>query len=328
MVEEGSQIRNTSLFSVSHSPQWSLSVPSVDPLPIPSFSPSPPPPLLLPPQSTARHTTPPSRKAFLAARNRWFARKSREKKRLRLESLENEVVRLRSELGVCKEKLARYELIDRQRIQPREESRNVVLSVLTEMAQRKAEDTEFPKFLQREMEKKVDERRQALEQLTRLTLEIALPPSVRLSIWEAENDVDIYDTGDVCRCLGYKDGLGADEVREMMDYVNYYHPDRKSHQKIREEVAAAAKRIRKNVKQMLECQRGIRVEALSIWQHTKRTLLDRCTKYNAVPGLRFAPKLVDRPELSDREILQVNDRDFRIGDVRHTEAENSAKSRP
>ncbi len=254
---------------------------------------------------TQQRTMDPETLQAHAERNRWFARQSRERKRIHVEGLEKEITSLKAELQLCKQKLAQYELIDKQRHMTGEEGRALIFDAVNEMAkQREMSPKKFSQIVIDRVEAMAKEKRQALEQLSRMMLEIAVPLSLRLFLWEAESGIDIFDPDSMGRVLGYKPD--TEESRLLMHYLQMGFPDRGTFERIRARMVTATRRIRNNVKLMIECQRGIQLETHRIWCVVKSNIISTTTDFASI-DVKFTPKLQGRPELSDAAIFQLRD---------------------
>ncbi len=238
-------------------------------------------------------------------RNVWLARESRERKRLYVEGLEQEVVVLRAELAKKNARLARYELIERQLDIMGDEDRRVILSALEEMTRTKAAEPEFPSILIRKMKAITEERRKALEQLSHMMLEIAVPFSLRLFLWEAENGVEIFDPVHAEKVLGRKPTV--EQMKLLATYAEYAVSCKDTYKELKARAVSAAQRIRKNVKQMVECQKAIQMETLSILRCLRKKVFPEYTKSDAELEIKFIPKLETLPELSNAAIFQLTE---------------------
>lgn len=238
-------------------------------------------------------------------RNRQFARESRERKRLYVEGLEREVIMLRAEVERKTERLARYDAIEQQRDIVGDEDHAVMLSALEEMSRTKAGPTQFSSVLIRKMKEMAEGRRKALEQLSQMMLEIAVPFSMRLFLWEAENDIDVFNPACAEKILGYKPD--AEQLRLLMNCARSMQDNRIVYDRMKARAVVTSQNIRRNVKQIVECQKGIQLETLRLLRYMKKHLLAGYTPDDAKLDARFAPKLLNRAELSNAAIFQLPD---------------------
>ncbi len=246
------------------------------------------------------------RKAIHAENNRRFAKESRERKRIYVETLEKEVQALRLELSWYKARFAAYSLIDQKRDLRGEEWPNTVLAALEES---RTDPGQFGKILIRKLDEQFDERKRALEQLFRIALEIAVPLSLRYHMWKLENHIDIFNPKDMCRLVGY--GPESDQVNSHLAHIRQAHPECEEIERdMKAKLTEKLHKIKQNVRQMLGCQKAIQTDTLRILNHMKQYLESKYTAGLAVDDLHFVRLLNNRPELSDASVLQVTDEDF------------------
>lgn len=260
--------------------------------------------------------TPAELRALHAEKNRQFARESRERKQLYVERLEREVESLRTELSQCKERLARYELIDSKR---QMDKPSAVLKALDEMQRTHAGRERFKEILIRKFDEQFEDRKKAVEQLFRILLEITMPLPLRFHMWEADNDVDAFNPENFSLVLGYQPT--KEQLQRIQEHIKIAHAGHEAyHREMKAKFAKVAPRIRANVKKMLEYHREIQIDTYRIMVSSmKARLLSSYTVESAEEDMRYVPNLYGRPELSDEALLQINEHDFWL-DTHGTEA--------
>ncbi len=248
-------------------------------------------------------------KALRAEKNRQFARESRERKRIYVRTLENQIVCLQAELAQCRTRLARYELIDAKRDMCGAEKSTAVLAAVEELQRTHADPSQFQKILMRKMDEQFDGYKKAVAQLFRILLEVAVPLPVRFYFWEAENDIDMLKPENMCKLLGYQPG--AKELGQLTEHIKACHLSYdETRKKMRAKFTRVTQRVRKNVRQMLESQKAIQLDSFRMLNFIKRQIASKYTAEHAVEELRGVPKLRWQPELSDESIFKVSDQDF------------------
>ncbi len=306
-----------------HTPSLLSLFPGTNEVPL-SSTPFLPPPAPAPSafSSSSASTNPRPRRRFLnpcerlqqrairAEKNRYYARENRQRKRMHVELLENEVLALRTELAQCKERLGRYELIERQRAMACTDSNFVIRDAFQEMARSGADPELFPMVMTQKLDQLTEERKKAMAQLSRLILEIAVPLPLRLAFWEAENNIDMYDPQNFCRRMGYK--LDGEAMRILAEHMKRYHASAEAAHKMREKMAAVSQNVRRDVKRMLEAQRDMERELMKISQLGRKFFMSRYTLDFAADELKFSPRLSGRPELTDQAIFQVSEQDLSL----------------
>ncbi len=246
-------------------------------------------------------------KIVRATKNRRCARESREKKQRYVIGLEEEVGSLRAELAEYKKKFAKYETIDRQLDSEDAEDQRVVESAINEMKQTNATSRQFPDIFMRKMEEKLEERRKALEQLARMTVEIAVPLTLRGFL----------------RCADHCPTMCPPKLEEMFGRVpdpedakniqavlQIRPPTLKEIACVRELATKAKQRLKENVKRMLKCQRKIQFETWRVWKAITDDYMPKYQPGKVESSVIYHQKLRGRPELSDYTLFGVADNDF------------------
>ncbi len=248
-------------------------------------------------------------RAIRAEKNRKCARESRVRKQQYVEGLESEVAALKSELAECKRKLARYELIERQRDEGDAEDQHVFEAAKQEMEQTKADSRQFPDIFMKKMEEKLEQRGRALEQLARLTVEIAIPLSIRGFLWSAEDKITGPPSPDLLqRIFGTRPE--PEDAKNIIGCMRTRFPDVKGYLVQRARVGRVLKSIRRNVKLMLKCQRRIQFETLRTWKWLTDDYLPKRLSGKVENSVVFHQKLKQRKELKDDSFFGVGEKDF------------------
>lgn len=211
---------------------------------------------------------------------------------------------LRAELEMKNKKLSKYAIIERQLEIVGDEDHALIMESLEEMSRKHLAAEQFPSIIIRKAKEIEEERLGVLEQLSHMMLEIAVPYSFRLCLWEAENNIKTFDTAYAEKLLGCKPD--AEQMKALLSWEDWTRSYKKEYEKMRMRTISASKEIRRNVKQIVECQQGIQVEMLGLLRHYKSTFLGKYTKDNAERDTKFAPKLRQVPELSNAAIFQLS----------------------
>ncbi len=246
-------------------------------------------------------------KAIRVQKNRKFARESRDRKRLYVQGLEKEVAELREELAQLKQKFSSYELIERHRAMEDGVWKAVISNVVEEVKRGDLDHSQFAITVMNRMDQVIEERKQVLTQLSRMVLQLVVPPLMRLAFWEVESKVDRLDPYGVCKRLGYE---SAEEESETLTARLMKSLPGVKFEEGRKQVAMRLQRVRKSVKQMLQSQSEIVGEQRRLWQRGKTSFMLQYTMDHAAQELKLIPRLCGRPELSDQAILHVQDQDF------------------
>lgn len=249
------------------------------------------------------------RKALRASKNRQFARESRERKLKYFAGLAKEVAVLRKELSKAKARMAEYELIERQRALSGEKGVSGIATAFVAMGRRNADISTLTRNIAEEAGRILDERRKALGQLTRMMLQIAVPLPVRLFMWEGENGMDIFNPASVARVMGYP--ANAREVKIIMASLQETYQTQENYQEANAVMRGLAQSVKKNVRILIDSQRGIQMEAMKLWMYIKEKLMPQFQQNRAAArGMQIVPRMEGRTELSDEIMFGVKEEDF------------------
>ena len=266
-----------------------------------------------------------AKKTLRAEKNRKFAQESRERKRKYVQDIEAEVRYLRKVVEYYKSRLSKYELIEKQRNMFGYELVTTVSEMHKEILKNKLIETN-PTFFMETLEKKIDQamedRRKAVEQLTRAIAEIVMPASARISLWITENNIDVYDAKKLSQFFG--PDITFEHVKDISEYTKKMFPDKKQYNEMHLFMAASARRVKVLVRQLINCQKQAQIEIFKNVKFIKKNLLAKYDLRHAEAYARVVPALRRRPELSDAAIYQLNDDDFRIEDTSLAEEETKA----
>ncbi len=244
--------------------------------------------------------------AARAAKNRRCARESRAKKQRYINQLEEEVERLKTELAECKRKFARYELIDRQLDLADAEDQHVFAAAMEEMQLTKATSRQFPDIFIRKMNEKLEERRKAMEQLARLTVEIAVPLTLRSALRCAWDYTNVNEPEKIFGCAPNSED--AENLRSAFEYK--FPGPAPDLGPLRETTAKILRRLRDSVKQMLRSQRSIQFETWRIWVRLTEDFMPKHLPGKVEDSVVFHQKLRGMPELGDFAVFQLEEGDF------------------
>eukprot|EP00826_Nyctotherus_ovalis_P046813 TRINITY_DN5326_c0_g2_i10.p1 TRINITY_DN5326_c0_g2~~TRINITY_DN5326_c0_g2_i10.p1 ORF type:complete len:417 (+),score=112.51 TRINITY_DN5326_c0_g2_i10:25-1251(+) len=201
-------------------------------------------------------------KRFIRAeKNRRFAKQSRERKRKYIQDLEAEVKILKDEVRLCRARLEKYEIIERHNSSIGFELYNTLLKVHKEMQEKGQPFTNgklFGETFKEAYNQGLEEKQKALKMLVNNILELLMPFPIRISMWIAENDVDIYNPDEIHQMLGR--AITREHAKELVEYLQKLYPNKKMQNEIRMMTAASGKRIRGYLKELVGCEKKIELE--------------------------------------------------------------------
>ncbi len=251
----------------------------------------------------------PEKRAARAARNRTFARESRERKKEWLGQLKKEVRELRAEVEIYRRRMSRYELIDQQLNFSSSAYYAMISEVLREQ-QRKgtmSDHAEFVAEITRRTGVFINERRTALSQLSRMMVQLTLPLPMRFCLWNAESGVDVYDPS---ADKPASNVLNSGQTQCMCNIAQTVYPDKTRYDRVRQELRGIAKDVRLDVKNLLEAHKGIQRETLRMWNHMKRDAIPKYSLVETQFHMQMMPRLELKPELSEYALYKIQDKDF------------------
>ncbi len=242
-------------------------------------------------------------KALRTEKNRRSARQCRARRQNHIESLEAEVRTLKS-------RLAKYELIERQRDPADAEDQRVFEAAVSDLDRIKAESdpARFSDFFVARMDEKLLERQHAMEQLSRIMVEIAVPFSLRVFLWGAEKGVRVCEPEHMREVFGC-----ALPKKEDWENIAQGCPDVAHCQAEKENMVGVLGRVRKNVKQILAAQKEIQLDTWRVWKFITADFIPRHMSGQIADSTLFRMKLLDRPELGDYALFHLSDNDFGFG---------------
>jgi len=204
------------------------------------------------------------RKARRAEKNRKFAKESRDRKRKHVQDLENEVKYLREQLENYKQRLKKYELIEKHSNGLGKEVYNTLINIYQEMNRLNLPLTNHSAFvegLKKKVTETFEEQKCALMQLTRAMVDIALPLPLRMAIWLNENQVDLLDYEKRLENLGAEPP--ANHIKILVNCIKELCPEKAKYYEMQSDLADIGKRIKSFMKQVIKLQNEIQKELVS-----------------------------------------------------------------
>ena len=188
------------------------------------------------------------KKAIRAERNRVFAKESRDRKRLYIQNLEQEIVFLRNELSQCREKLSKYEFIEKHNKAEFEYLESI--NALSFNDKFIGSEKEFLDSIKTFYAKISRERQLALGKMTQLMIEMFMPFTAKLVLCTMENGVNIHNTTDMVNFIHNKIPLIKPE--SLLEYVKSFYNDKTTQDKFIDRIADSGKKIKNFVKEIIE----------------------------------------------------------------------------
>lgn len=267
------------------------------------------------------------KKAIRAAKNRRFAKESRDRKRKYVQDLEVQVKSLKKEVMSYKAKLKKYEIIEKHNSSFGFELYNLIDEVHKEMQEKGQPLTNAKAYSEAWKEacyQGLEEKRNALQMLTGEIVELLMPFPTRVTMWISENNVDFYDPEKVAVTLG--SGITVAQAREIVEYVQKLYPDRKKQNEVRIMTAASGKRIRGYLKELIMCEKKIEMELQRV-----RKFVEKSTNVCNDPFImnvfaKFIAQLATKPEIRNYGITQLTEINLGMDALTLASNEDEAKS--
>ncbi len=251
------------------------------------------------------------RKARRAANNRKAARESRIRKAEYVKELQDEIRGLRQQVEFYRQKLGKYELIEKHRNSFGYELYAQVANVANEMKAMKKDPSDAAaarKVIEAKLDQFVEERRTAMEQLARAMVEIIAPLPQRVFFWVTEHNLELQDLERLSKATGNM--IPPEQLRLIVDTLKSLAPDVRTIREAKVFFATSSMRIRRMVKGLLEHQKCIQEEMKRIAWFVFSNFLPRVDMSKLQLMAQFMMSLKLRPELSDCSLYQLTQSDF------------------
>eukprot|EP00826_Nyctotherus_ovalis_P064505 TRINITY_DN9463_c0_g1_i25.p1 TRINITY_DN9463_c0_g1~~TRINITY_DN9463_c0_g1_i25.p1 ORF type:complete len:319 (-),score=67.24 TRINITY_DN9463_c0_g1_i25:40-996(-) len=193
------------------------------------------------------------RKAKRAEKNRKFAKESRDRKRKYIQDLEAEVKHLREQLEVHKQRLRKYELLEKHGNSLGKEVYNMVVSVYREMNEFKqplSNHSIFIETFKKKIDEAFEEQRCIITQLSKVMMNIMLPLPLRISVWLSEKQIDLYDCEKALDKLGSE--IPTEHIKMLVCYMREVYPDKKKYSEMLINLADTGNKIKSLMKLIIE----------------------------------------------------------------------------
>eukprot|EP00826_Nyctotherus_ovalis_P040746 TRINITY_DN403_c0_g1_i14.p1 TRINITY_DN403_c0_g1~~TRINITY_DN403_c0_g1_i14.p1 ORF type:complete len:396 (-),score=113.21 TRINITY_DN403_c0_g1_i14:145-1332(-) len=267
------------------------------------------------------------KKAIRAEKNRRFAKESRDRKRKYVQDLEVQVKSLRKEVMSYKAKLKKYEILEKHNNSIGFELYDLIDEVHKEMQEKGQPLTNTKAYSETWKEacyQGLEEKRNALEMLTKEVVELLMPFPARVTMWISENNIDFYDPEKVVQILG--SGITLAQAKEIVEYVQKLYPDKKKQNEVRLMTAASGKRIRGYLKELIMCEKKIEMELQRV-----RKFVEKNTNVCNDPFItnvfaNFIAQLATKPEIRNYGITQLTEIDFGMDALTLGDNEGEVKS--
>jgi hypothetical protein len=254
------------------------------------------------------------KKAMRAEKNRLFARQSRERKKRYIEELKAELERTKNELSFYKAKFSKYEIIEQQRNSNLCEIYNWIGYIHREaqnVAESEKNNTLFVKLMSKAIEEGIKQRCKAVENITKIMLELAMPSTIRLYRVPSPGK-ELCTPIDLMKTLDHN--ISLDEANKVCEYVKRIFPEKSKYVKLAAMMEASKDKIKAWMKELLICQKKLQIELKKVYLYFLKDVA-RGMQVDAIEPLAGVVNyLVKKPEYSDYAVYQIKDKDFVVDD--------------
>eukprot|EP00826_Nyctotherus_ovalis_P025312 TRINITY_DN1960_c0_g1_i5.p1 TRINITY_DN1960_c0_g1~~TRINITY_DN1960_c0_g1_i5.p1 ORF type:complete len:367 (+),score=96.77 TRINITY_DN1960_c0_g1_i5:154-1254(+) len=258
------------------------------------------------------------KKAMRAEKNRKFAKESRDRKRKYIERLEVELESVKSELAMYKARFSRYERIEKQRNSSSCELYDWLSYSYKEMesTEEHKDSTQLASSLKKIIESSIEERCKAVEDFTKIMLELAMPLVMRMYKMPSP-DKDFCNPKDLMKSLDYK--ISLEDAQKFLYYVKSIFPEKEQYVKIASAIDASKNKIKGWMKELLNCQKKLQLELKKTYSFFLKNIIKnmQLDALGHIAGVVFY--LSKKPEFSNYAIYQIRDKDFSVEDNCFTE---------
>ena len=259
-----------------------------------------------------------------AAKNRIFAKESRERKKAYIIRLEKENEELRRELKEHKEIFGKYEIIERQRSKLDCELYTWIHNAnkaMKEMNLSIFDNRIYAKQLEKEASKYIKERCKALEELTKIILELAMPTTVRISHIDSSkkyNDGDDY-IPPIEIMKSTDNNISLDEAKKISKYIQSIYPTLEDLKNFIGNIERSSEKIKGWMKELLICQKKSQAELKQLYQCKFSTAFKKFNFESVTALAELTMYVSNKPEYSNYAVYQIKEKDFGADDLYLTE---------
>lgn len=255
------------------------------------------------------------KKELRAKRNREFARESRMRKQQYIEYLQTQVTQLRQLVEVYKFRLGKYELIEKY-------SESSVQSYFSEMEAftsdiikadiaRKEEKAAYIKLAKERHRRFNDERRQAIEMLTKKLIEVAFPIPARISLWLNDNNVD-------CGCTEamekmFASGPPLEQFREFEKVIASFTVNQEQQLNCKKKMIKHWQRVKSIIKEIVSCEKKLQLEMKEILSFANECVIETLDTKIIEMARKMMRQIVLKPEVLKYCEWFVNDLHSEVG---------------
>jgi hypothetical protein len=247
-----------------------------------------------------------SKKESRAARNKRYAKESRQRKKMYVEGIEHEIVYLRQEVAFYKERLKIYEPIEKfghTIANQLYEDLNKVQKKTQEFHHNHTDRELFSKEIAESFKKKMNEQRDALKAVMKILVDISLPLPIRVGIWLANNDIKRKEAKEIVEIM--KPAITLEQAQAIIDYDKKLDPYGVKMKKFNELMKNCSKNVKDSLKEMIEHQRNILQQFNELADHLNAT---KCIYYNAYTfelHAKMKAQAATRPEIREYGVKEL-----------------------
>lgn len=249
------------------------------------------------------------KKAIRAAKNRMFAKESRQRKQLYIRDMENQLKVLRLQLEEYKQRQSKFDLVERH-LKPRQEVAaffEAFTQILVEDKDVLSNNEAFVAKLKRVCLEWARERQKVIETLSTAIIDLLLPIPIKMPIWMKSNGVDMCSLEAVQKLVHEK--VPHECVQDVERYVRSLYLNKEKPNEGVECLFSSGLRMKKLIKKIEKCSEMAQSEVMKICNFVNKNIFEYCDLNSAGNIFKITSQLALAPELSNSTICKLLDTD-------------------
>eukprot|EP00826_Nyctotherus_ovalis_P051140 TRINITY_DN6377_c0_g4_i1.p1 TRINITY_DN6377_c0_g4~~TRINITY_DN6377_c0_g4_i1.p1 ORF type:complete len:386 (+),score=93.17 TRINITY_DN6377_c0_g4_i1:62-1159(+) len=225
-----------------------------------------------------------------AEKNKIYAKESRERKKIYIESLEQQVKHLKQKVEIYKARLKDYETIEKFKNTLGYEFYEALNKAYTYMREANQPLTNEPLFkvnFCKALNQVLEEQTNALKTIGKMVVDVALPTHIRVLLWMTEKNIDRMEASEMVKTL--HPILTLEQAQAVVKFRNTIDPEGVNYKELDNMIKESSKEIKKPLRQIIACFKDILEKHKAVIEF-----------YYRIDFLRYNPYFMDRLQLIAR----------------------------